>query len=441
MFKDELTLLLNDPNLIAVNLYESEKGLKSLPLTRFTGKHFGSMTARTGWDMSPNSSDVVVDMLGGGRRVENHQHADAGSFQIFYRGRQVVDLGQYYFYGTPYDRNFNKRSISHSMMLVVDPDEKFSGAFINDGGNRGRAGSPTSLTNLLENDSYRNGEVISGDFGPEEQEPLFSYFSVNLTSAYSDKIENYVRTFVFLNLKDKEIPGVLIVLDNMTTSDASFKKYWQINTLNPPIIDAENTVILTNSIRENTPGGKVIVKMLRPQSSDRNLEIFSGDKSRSVFGSDPFTAPRPGMPETNGVRMMFSPKNDNKTDVFLSILTMSDANAPDLPVGLVELPKTFMLTIGDDNVVVLNRTQELLNESQNDIVIQGHNRNLLVTGLTPGTWKVSSQDGTVIRNATVTADKNTAFFSQLPSGKQYSLKPITLNTKLQLNDKPSHNIQ
>ncbi len=424
---NELSLLLNNPNLIAVSLEESEQGLKSLPLTRFTGKHLGSMTARTGWDMTPNSSDVVVDMMGGGYWVENHQHADAGSFQIFYRGRQVVDLGQYHFYGTSYDKNFTKRSISHSMMLAVDPDEKFRDPFTNDGGNRGRVGSPTSLKELLGNDSYRNGEVISGNFGPNEQETLFSYFSIDLTSAYSDKIEKYVRSFTFLNLKNEETPAVLIVLDNMTTSNASFKKYWQINTLNPPTFDADNNVTLTKSIREDTPTGKVIVEILRPQVGDRNLEVLSGDDSRSVFGSDPFHAPVPGAPEANGVRIMYSPKSANKNDVFLTVFTMSDINAPELLVNMVELSKVFMLTIGDDRIVVLNKTQELQNESISNIVIQGNNRNLLVTGLTPGTWKITSKDGAVQRDATVIADKNTAYFNNLPFGKQYSIKPDGLH--------------
>ena len=423
LLNNELSLLLNNPNLIAINLEESEQGLKSLPLTRCTGKHLGSMTARTGWDMTPNSSDVVVDMMGGGYRVENHQHADAGSFQIFYRGRQVVDLGQYHFYGTPYDKNFTKRSISHSMMLAVDPDEKFRDPFTNDGGNRGRVGSPTSLTELLENDSFRNGEVISGNFGPNEQEPLFSYFSIDLTSAYSDKIEKYVRSFTFLNLKDEETPAMLIVLDNMTTSNALFKKYWQINTLNSPTLDADNNVTLTKSIREDTPTGKVTVKMLRPKLGDLKLEVLSGDDSRSVFGSDPFPAPVPSAPEANGTRIMYAPKSANNNDVFLTVFTMSDTNAPELLVNMVELSKAFMLAIGDDRLVVLNKTQELLNEPIGNIVIQGNNRSLLVTGLTPGIWKITSNDGAVQHDATVIGDKNTAYFNNLPFGKQYSVKP------------------
>ncbi|NUQ61446.1 MAG: hypothetical protein HUU20_03095, partial [Pirellulales bacterium] len=123
-------LLLNDPDLPA------ERSLASLPMTLDFGPVLGSMVARTGWNLDPGAPDVVVEMKGGGYHFGNHQHADAGSFQIYYRGLQAVDLGQYHFYGTPYDSNFCKRSISHSIMLVVDPEERFAGTISNDGGAR-----------------------------------------------------------------------------------------------------------------------------------------------------------------------------------------------------------------------------------------------------------------------------------------------------------------
>lgn len=84
-----LFLLLNDPNLKAVS------DLGSLPLTKDFGPVLGSLIARTGWHLGPNEADVVVEMKGGGYQMGNHQHADAGSFQIYYRGLQAVDLGQY----------------------------------------------------------------------------------------------------------------------------------------------------------------------------------------------------------------------------------------------------------------------------------------------------------------------------------------------------------
>ncbi|NGM89396.1 hypothetical protein G5B35_19050, partial [Parapusillimonas sp. SGNA-6] len=99
-----LFLLLNDPDL------QAEPSLASLPLTKDFGPVLGSMVARTGWNIGQDSDDVVAEIKGGGYHFGNHQHADAGSLQIYYRGFQVGDIGLYRFYGTPYDMGFNKRS-------------------------------------------------------------------------------------------------------------------------------------------------------------------------------------------------------------------------------------------------------------------------------------------------------------------------------------------
>ena len=45
---------------------------------------------------------------------------------------------------------------------------------------------------------------------------------MDLKSAYSDKIRDYVRTFCFLNLDNQQTPAVLVVLDNMTTAKPEF---------------------------------------------------------------------------------------------------------------------------------------------------------------------------------------------------------------------------
>ena len=211
-------LLLNDPDLAP------EPSLASLPLTLDFGPILGSMVARTGWNLGPNRADVVVEMKGGGYHFGNHQHSDAGSFQIYYRGLQAVDLGQYHFYGTPYDMGFCKRSVSHSMMLAVDPGERFPGTAANDGGTRFVRSCPTTPQQATTEPMFANGRRISSSFGPSPQQPLFSYFCVDLKSAYSNKIQEYVRTFCFLNLENQQTPAVLIVLDNMTTASAGIQE-------------------------------------------------------------------------------------------------------------------------------------------------------------------------------------------------------------------------
>ena len=207
-----LFLLLNDPELRPV------ENLETLSLTMDFGPILGSMVARTGWDMGLNSSDVVAEIKGGGYHFGNHQHSDAGSIQLYYRGFQFGDLGVYKFYGTPYDYNFNKRSISHSMMLVVNPKEKFLDTESNDGGTRFNQRFPVSPEEVRSDPAFNNGKVRSADRGPWGAKPIFSYFSVDLTGAYSAKVGDYTRSFCFLNMEREDIPAVIILRDDITSS-------------------------------------------------------------------------------------------------------------------------------------------------------------------------------------------------------------------------------
>ena len=228
-----LTLLLNDPDMAPVPDFQS------LPLTLDFGPVLGAMVARTGWNIGRNIADVVVEMKGGGYHFGNHQHSDAGSFQVYYRGMQVADLGQYHFYGTPYDSHFAKRSVAHSLMLAVDPDEEFpsssrGGPGVNDGGTKYQRSCPLTPQQVTTDPKFATGKKVSASFGPSAVRPFFSYFSIDLTSAYSDKIKDYVRSFCFLNLGDDKTPAVLIVRDVMTTAKPEFRKYWQLNTFQKP---------------------------------------------------------------------------------------------------------------------------------------------------------------------------------------------------------------
>lgn len=90
--------MLNDPALSA------QANKDQLPLTVDFGPVLGGMIARTGWDTEPGSGNVVAEIKGGGYHFGNHQHADAGSLQLYYRGLQLGDIGVYTFYGTPLKR-------------------------------------------------------------------------------------------------------------------------------------------------------------------------------------------------------------------------------------------------------------------------------------------------------------------------------------------------
>jgi heparin/heparan-sulfate lyase len=414
-----MILLLNNPDL------EPAPGLESLPLTKDFGPVLGSMIARTGWNMGRNAGDVVVEMKGGGYNFGNHQHADAGSFQIYYRGLQAVDLGQYRFYGTPYDSNFCKRSVPHSMLLVVDPEETFRGTTTNDGGTRSVRSCPQTPEQATSDPLFANGGILSSSFGPNPQRPFFSHFAVDLKSAYSDKIENYVRSFCFLNLDNEQTPAVLIVLDVLTTAKPEFRKYWQVNTLNPPEQTADGVILRNGDLGLR---GKVDLRMLLPKPDERTLEILSGPDANSVFGTR-FEAPFPDRPEANGHRLLFSPKENRTREAFLTVMTMADEAAPELPVSLAETETAYVLSLAD-RVVVLSRTGTLIDKAFAIEVAPGGNRQLLLTGLAPGAWSVTG--GPIACNVRVEAGKHTAF-AVVPGGS-YRIQPQAIPGALDTPD-------
>src|SRR5690606_30197505 len=256
-----LFLLLNDPNLMP------DYDLSSLPLTKDFGKILGSMVARTGWSIEKESGDVIAEIKGGGYHFGNHQHADAGALQIYHHGIQVGDLGLYLSYGSPYDFNFNKRSVAHRMMLVRDPNEPLLfRTKTNDGGTRFSQRFPRPVDEVLNDSWYHTGEIRASAFGPDPIRPSYSFFNADLTAAYTAKVKSYARSFLFLNLNREDVPAAIILLDELEKSNADFESFWQINTIEKPTLLPDG-FLLKNQFKGKS--GTTYVDMLKPAVNDR----------------------------------------------------------------------------------------------------------------------------------------------------------------------------
>ncbi len=403
-------LLLNDPTL------EPIESLESLPLTKDFGPVLGSMVARTGWDISLDSNDVVAEIKGGGYLFGNHQHSDAGSLQVYYRGLQVADLGLYKFYGTPYDRNFNKRSIAHSMMLAVDPDETFRRAESNDGGTRYNQVAPRTPKEVLSNPWFNNGKVIATSIGPSTDKPHFSYFKANLTKAYSKKMADYSRGFCFLNMFRNDVPAVIVLTDDMTTAKPEFQKYWQINTLNEPQVTNDGFT-LWNERKELK--GKTHVQVLKPALNNRTVEVLGGSDATNVFGMQ-LDPPPSSAPEANGYRVIVSPKDDAKRDRFLTVLQMVDGDSKPLLVDFQEQEETYVIAIGD-RLVVMSNDSGFVENSFSLQIPDGSQRQVGLLGLKSGHWTISSDNGQPAIRAEVKEGDHTIYFQANPGKYEVEL--------------------
>ncbi|MBB4034944.1 heparin/heparan-sulfate lyase [Dysgonomonas hofstadii] len=394
-----LFLLVNNPDL------KTNPDLNTLPLSIDYGNILGGLSARTGWNMEEGSNDVAAEIRGGGYHFGNHQHCDAGSFQIYFHGEQVFNVGIYRAYGTPYDFNFYKRSVAHNTILVKDPDEKLAHRTnINDGGSRFNQRNPKTPEEAMNDPWFDYGTVISADFEANTLKPSYSYFKADLTAAYYSKTSNYTRSFCFLNLNREDIPAAIILADDLITSKNDFEKYWKINTFNQPSFSDQN-VVLHNSSGGQV--GKTHMNMLLPRPEDRQIEISSLKDSTSVLGLQ-YQIKYP-TPEANAYQVVAYPKKNKKHNRFLTVFQMTADGTEPLPVDFYETDNKYVISL-QDRIVCMSAGYGQIQDSFSLNIDRNTEIQILITDLKPGFWNIRNMETNTDRNFKVEAGKNTIFF-------------------------------
>jgi len=386
--------LLIDPNITA------KSDFSILPLSRYFKEPLGAMVARTGWANNIDSNTAVAEMKIGAYNFANHQHLDAGSFQIYYKGPLAVNSGIYQGkeggYGCDHFKNYYQRSIAHNTMLVYDPEEKFTWhqrPIANDGGQQfpNGAAEPKNMQEFLAED-YKTGTVLAHEFGPDSTKPEYTYIKGEMAEAYSDKIKNFQRSFVFLNLKNDPIPAAMIVLDRVISSNKNFKKSWLLHCVEEPEIDGITSIIKRT---EKGYNGLMVNTTLLPVSD--NLSIRKVGGIGNEYTVDGINFPQHVISESNSSdgaiwRIEVSPQRTSANDLFLNVMQVMDAYPSPKPL---KVSKTFA-TKGNYVVVeIANRivAQSLDLETGNgDISFEkgetGNWYKVLITDLPPGKWKV-----------------------------------------------------
>ncbi|MEF3304519.1 heparin/heparin-sulfate lyase HepB [Paenibacillus sp. GYB003] len=387
------------------------KPLDELPLTRYFGAPTGAMVARTGWDEGIDAKTVVAEMKVGMYQYNNHQHLDAGAFQLYYKGNLAIDSGSYKGssgkYHSPHNKYYFKRSIAHNTILVYDPDELTKHPYVKDGGlvwpnvndggqrwpNEGRP--PLTLHDLLNKD-FRRGDVLAYDFGPDKFKPDYSYMKGDITAAYSDKMKQFQRSFLFLNFKNDDHPAALIVFDRVVSANPDFRKYWLLHSIEEPRIEDGRTIV---SRGEDGYNGQLVNDTLLPERSNRHIEKVGGpDKPYWVFGTN-FVNDYPGTKEQGEWRIELSPREPSALDLFLNVMQVKDIDGPAaLDTYKVE-GRTFVGAAIGDWVVLFAKSGERLAEDTelpnvpNAAYRAGRTLNVIVTDLAAGVWTAEERSG------------------------------------------------
>lgn len=428
-----------EPHCLIFNLLWRDINLKGLPpddlpLTRYSGTPFGWMLARTGW----GENSVIAEMKVNENFVGNHQHLDGGSFQIYYKGPLAIDSGLYQGtdggYNSANNKNYTKRTIAHNSLLIYDPAEVFEcynygGAdktqtAANDGGQRmpGKGWDTCRSFDDLLGEEYTVGRTLANCFGPNRNKPDFTYLKGDITAAYSAKVKDVRRSFVFLNLKSDIVPAALIVFDHIVAADPSYKKYWLMHSIEEPEISG-NTFTVKRTL--NGDSGMLKCDMLMPE--DANIDKVGGEgKEFWVFGKNYHTAPtarRPDVAKEYGQwRIEQTPSVAKAEDCFLNVIQVADNNVKNLEkVSKIDEGNVAGAYISD-RAVVFNKTGKEFADSFSFTVNAEHSGvKMLLTDLEPGSW-VAYKNGTKYKSFRVKADEKCAYLT-LDSG-EYKLEKL-----------------
>jgi len=383
-------------DILMTDLYDDTAYPTELPLTRFTTYPMSSMAARTSWQSGLNAPTAMAFVNMREVTVGDHQHRDVGQFQLWYKGMLALDAG-FYKYSDHY-YNYLSRSVAHNVMLVDDPNEPPYGSYVADGGQK-KARSFGSYNETLKDvqEAIDTGEAITAVTkaqyaGPDKNFPEFSYISGEISSAYTDKVQEYERSAVFVNLENEDYPAAFIVYDNLKTKDASFKKKWQLHTELEPEVDlATNTTIVTRT--DNGYNGKLVNKTLIPAPGKTEIVKIGGEGKEYWAGGQNWPIALPSGIETDSGawRIEISPKAASQEDRFLNAMYVTDADKdlPELPMYR-EYGTNYTGVTVMDKFVTFSSDRNNLNKMDINIRNNGYDEvSCLITDLEEGKYRVS----------------------------------------------------
>jgi hypothetical protein len=398
--------------------------LSELPGSYYASPPLGWMIARTGWDENAVLAEMKVNVY----NFCNHQHLDAGAFQLYYRGALAVDSGAYGGssgnYGSEHCCNYYWRTIAHNALLIYDPGETFRDRWRNDGGQRlpnGRREPPDLDALLAPENGYRTGEVLAAGFGPDARKPAYTLLQGDLTAAYSKKARQVRRTFVFLNLGEAQTPAALIVFDRVAAANPDHRKFWLLHTQEEPRIgDASATIDCT----ENGQQGRLILDALLPKADNLKIEKVGGPGKEfwcfgENFANDPVTeTQRKSSREPGRWRLELMPRQPSAVDWFLNVMQATDRKAEErLKVERMDAGTRVGCQIQGPNAfwcVLFHKSAEPSNEKV-QFTTNGEGRGrYLLTDVAPGDWMAQRAGSKDVQRLRADNDTKSLWFEGPP---------------------------
>ena len=393
-------LLFNKPWLTT-----SGKDIYSIPLTNFNGSPTGAIIARSAWN---DKNAWMTYTKVGEAYAGNHEHKDAGSFQIYYKGILALTSSCYEYsglretrYGSLLDFGYNKQTISKNSLLVYNPDKENTDKedkWIYSGGQRLDCRSAgNTLESWLAQPISRQAKTLAHDFVYENGKLRAAYISGDITGAYDEEtVDKLCRQTLSISTDNVNYPLLFAVYDRAISKKESFKKTYLLHVAEEPKVE-NNVITSTNTKGENN--GKLVSTTLLPKNPA--IELIGGKgREFEVNGINLWEATEndPSIQEIGWGRVEISTVG-NLDDSFLNVMYVTDADG-----DCKYIPSHLVVTDTHDGAIFLNNIL-LFTKTPNDQIsektsffINGDGSfNYYITGFKSGEWTVSVNGNSVCK--------------------------------------------
>ncbi len=422
----------------------SETQYDGIPVILHNGGFVGQIVSRERWG---DADAAAVFMKIGERSTANHEHADSGTFQIYYKGLFTGDSGVYTAYGSAHHVYYHRATVAHNGLLIYDPSS-YDGTLAADGtpknvaaywysGSQRKLGETSSIETWKTSEKYNTGTVLGVKYAYRDEaktEADYAYIAGDITASYPvGTAECVERRMLTVYTGDESVPMYLFVYDDVSALDASYEKRFILHAGAEPVLDeVGRTVTVTEG------EGKLVLTSLI--GADRMDALGGEGKTFLINGVN--CTPANGSAGGEWGRVEIVTEGGEKHSKLLNVLYVTGAENSELPSPeLLAAENVCAARLGNTVAVFLPAKSYVCEEFSVDALGEGEVR-YFVSGELVGTWSVSV-DGVKVTDVVIpegegvvefTAPAGTAVFTPSEDVPEVMIKYNTFGGTMEGDD-------
>ncbi len=419
-------LAINDPAVSHVN--ENEAALvyeSTYPYTNVFAKSADNDKNAFGLFMSAN------EMF-----APSHAHAEAGSFQIFYKGALASKSGAYDGWGSNNHYGYYMDTVSSNSILVFDPNvaKEFKNlqatgkisVHRNYTGGQLWNGSPDTLEELMENPQLGQCTSLGKASLEKDGKLVYTYLATDMTGAYDQRtVDEVSRYMIAVATGDTNRPYVFITYDRITSDDAAFRKSALIHVQSEPTVTGDGFVVITNTEKMGSDDKKGNTNNGYQNNGKLVVQTVGEATEYVVIGGEGKECWVPGLDENGNYsleagknvpihnqtfegsleeygwgRIEITPQNAGKTNSMLTVMYVTDADNNSANIKATDIGTAALAGSEIFGKAIFFPKNDKFITAETSFTLGASADTCYVTGVMAGKWTIA-KDGAVIDTITV----------------------------------------